>query len=162
MKFTLYNEQILGFQLADFIFVLVVVLLLLIMGLLLKILNIKEKNMEKAKKSRMDMLDLETITKNIERDYKPLNIELTTYEKEQENSAIISYEELVNTKGTHNINYDDSYEYDSPVSVKKVELEKSINPNETIQPRLEVTLMSYEKEEAFLKALKKLQRDLAS
>lgn len=114
--------------------------------------------LDRAKK---DMIDLEAITKNIETDYKPLNIELTSYEKEQENNAIISYQELLSNKDKRRVNYDDEYQNDSEISVKKVDLNDKFTSSEVVETKIEVTLMSYEKEEAFLKALRKLQSDLA-
>ena len=45
------------------------------------------------------------------------------------------------------------------INVKKVNLSDQLS-NTMRQPKLEVTLMSYEKEEAFLKALRQLQSDL--
>ena len=62
--------------------------------------------MSSEAKSRRDMIDLEKITKNIERDYKPANINLTSYEQEQEDNAIISYQELLNSKDKNHVNYD--------------------------------------------------------
>lgn len=116
--------------------------------------------MKNEDKAHRDMLDLERITKNIETDYKPLNIELTSYEQEQENNAIISYEELLSNKNNSHLNYDENYKGNEEISVKKVDL----NEGSTVMPlkssEFEVTLMSYEKEEAFLKALKQLQSDL--
>ena len=117
--------------------------------------------MESINKAKKDMLDLEAITKNIETDYRPINIELTSYEQEQENNAIISYEELVSNKDKRIVNYDDNYESDSEISVKKVDLSDKIGKNAIPETKIEVTLMSYEKEEAFLKALRQLQSDLA-
>ena len=45
-----------------------------------------------------DSMDILSICEAIESDYKPGTIELTSYEEEQENNAIISYEELVKSK----------------------------------------------------------------
>ena len=106
-------------------------------------------------KSKKTMIDLDKITANIERDYKPLNIELTSYEQEQENNAVISYEELKN-KGM-NTTYE---ELEETSGVKKIDFNKQIYLEHT--QKIEVPLLSnYEKEEAFLKALRQLQSDLA-
>lgn len=105
-------------------------------------------------------LDLKALTKQIEAEYKPGTIELTGYEAEQEHSAIISYEELVQNKDKLGIDYDDEYTFDVPdLEVKKINLTTEANPN-MISPKLEVKLMSYDKEEAFLEALKELQNNL--
>lgn len=112
-------------------------------------------------KARKDRIDLEAITKNIESNYRPINIELTSYEKEQENNAIISYDELVKSRNTKTINYDDSFVNSTNVDVKKVNLELNTKiDNYEVEPPVDVCMMSYEKEEAFLKALRQLQRDL--
>ena len=111
-------------------------------------------------KSKRDMIDLEAITKNIETNYKPAIIELTSYEQEQENNAIISYDELVSARNKDSVNYDNEYQNASDIDIKKVNLSNKIG-DEVPQTKIEVTLMSYEKEEAFLKALRQLQNDLA-
>lgn len=144
----------------DIIFIFIVLCLLLVSVIvLINIIN-KEKNMEIINKAKKDMIDLEAITKNLETNYKPLNIELTSYEQEQENNAIISYEELVNSKDNRNINYDETYENNTDLNVKKVNLKDNLGEL-TEERNFSITLMSYEKEEAFLKALRQLQSDLA-
>lgn len=145
----------------DICFIIIVVSLLIISILSLQFMKSREKKMEKIDKAQKDMLDLEAITKNIESDYKPINIELTSYEKEQENNAIISYEELLSNKNSHRINYDEAFKTDSGISVKKVDLRENFEKSTVRETKIEVSLMSYEKEEAFLKALKQLQSDLA-
>ncbi len=111
-------------------------------------------------KSKRDMIDLERITKNIEKDYKPTNINLTSYEQEQEDNAIISYQELLNSKDKNHVNYDNGFNNKTDINVKKVDLSNN-SKNDFDQSRINVSLMSYEKEEAFLKALKQLKIDLA-
>lgn len=144
----------------DIIILAFIIILLLISVLYLKMMNKKEKEMNTIKKARKDMLDLEAITKNIDANYHPINIELSSYEQEQENNAIISYEELVNNKDNANINYDEDYESgNADVDIKKVNLQDSYGVN-LEEKNYSVNLMSYEKEEAFLAALRKLQSDL--
>lgn len=146
---------------SDYIFLTFIVLLLLISVFTIKKVNKKEKEMNTINKAKKDMIDLEAITKNIEADYKPINIELSSYEQEQENNAIISYEELVNNKDNSNVNYDETYEnHTVDVDVKKVDLSDNYGVN-LEKETYSVSLMSYEKEEAFLRALRKLQSDLA-
>lgn len=116
--------------------------------------------MNAIKKAKKDRIDLEAITKNIEENYKPATIELTSYEQEQENNAIISYQELLSNKDRSQINYDDEFEGTSEIDVKKVDLLNN-KGTEIPKTKIEVTLMSYEMEEAFLKALKQLQVDLS-
>ncbi len=143
---------------SDCIFIGVLILFILLSVRLLKRIKDEEKEMDTIKKAKLDMDILEQITKNIEDNYRPVNIKLTSYEQEQEDHAIISYEELVNNSKT-SVRYDESYEIEDEINVKKVNLSDQLS-NTMRQPKLEVTLMSYEKEEAFLKALRQLQSDL--
>ena len=58
-------------------------------------------------KENKERFDLEAITRNITENYKPAMVQLTSYEQEQEDNAIISYEELVNKMENNHINYSD-------------------------------------------------------
>ena len=148
---------------SDILVIISIILLIIFAIYLLNRVNIKEKYMETVNRANKDMLDLEKITKNIESEYKPVTIELTSYEQEQEDNAIISYEELLNNKD-NGYSYDEGYKSDSDVSVKKLDLDKitsQVEQEDRKPEKIEVKLMSYEKEEAFLDALKKLQRELS-
>ena len=140
----------------DIIFILIIIILLIIAVIVLLMIKREEnKIMSIEEKSKKTMLDLDKITANIERDYKPINIELTSYEQEQEENAVISYEELKNKSA--NTSYE---ELDDTRGVKKIDFNKQIDLEHT--QKIEVPLLSnYEKEEAFLKALRQLQSDLA-
>ena len=137
----------------------------LLIGLFIYVLYlIKLSDLEKEEEEKInkitDTFDIEAVTKAIEEDYKPESITLTTYEIEQEESAIISYEELVKNKDKVGIDYDDEYTCNIPeLSVKKINLTTDVSKIE--EPKLEVKLMQYDKEEAFLKALKELQENLS-
>ncbi len=144
----------------DLLIIAVIMWLIVFSVVFLMMLKNREKNMDVLKKAKKDRIDLEAITRNIETNYKPVTIELTSYEQEQENNAIISYEELVSNKDTKKVNYDDEYENNMDIDVKKVDLKKQ-NGEELPKTKIEVTLMNYEMEEAFLKALKQLQNNLA-
>lgn len=148
------------FSIDDLIFIAILLWLLLISVLVLRALKNKEDIMSSEAKSKRDMIDLERITKNIEKDYKPANINLTSYEQEQEDNAIISYQELLNSKDKNHVNYDNGFNNKTDINVKKVDLSNN-SKNDFDQSRINVSLMSYEKEEAFLKALKQLKIDLA-
>ena len=118
--------------------------------------------MDTVNKAKRDMIDLEAITRNLEANYQPPVIELTNYEREQEESAVISYEELLKRKTNNVVNYDDSFVNDAIVDVKKIDLRENVeNTSTMINTKVEVRLFDYEKEEAFLKALRQLQSDLA-
>ena len=154
--------MILGINIEDFIFITIVLLLILTSIVTLLTIRNKEKHMDTLNKAKRDMIDLEAITKNLEDNYRPQVIELTNYEREQEESAVISYEELLKKKTSNVVNYDTSYVNDGAVEVKKLDLRENVEKEETYIPsqKIEVNLFDYEKEEAFLKALRQLQSDL--
>ena len=141
---------------SDIIFILIIIVLLIMAVIVLLMIKREEnKIMSVEEKSKKTMIDLDRITANIERDYKPLNIELTSYEQEQEENAVISYEELKN-KST-NVTYEEEVE---EAGIKKIDFNKTIDLEHT--QKIDVPLLSnYEKEEAFLRALRQLQKDLA-
>ena len=115
-----------------------------------------------AVSDKKDGFDIEAVTKAIEKDYKPETIRLTSYEEEQENNAVISYEELLKNKDKISVSYDDEYEFEEPtLSVKKFDLTNTSETPVIDESKLKVQLMSYEKEEEFLKALKDLQSNLS-
>lgn len=151
-------------SLNDLLFIAITLWLILISMIILVNMKDKErgKKMDTITKAKIDMQQLEQITKNLEENHKPINISLTNYEQEQENNAIISYDELIKNKNNFSVNYDESYiPKDKSVDVKKVDLNDYSPKEPTHESNIKVTLMSYEKEEAFLKALKQLQMDLA-
>lgn len=109
-----------------------------------------------------DISKLESIKETIEREYKPETITLTDYEKEQEENAIISYDELIKNKNKINVTYDEDYEATTnEVLIKKINISEGKIEDEN-KSNLEVKLMSYDKEEAFLTALKQLQQNLTN
>ncbi len=154
-------EFIYTLSMGDFFFFIgtfLLIVLFIYVLYLIKLSDIEIKEGETIKEE--ENFDIEKTIKKIENEYKPKTINLTTYEEEQENSAIISYEELVKNKGTTGIDYDDEFEYEMPeLKVKKI----NINENDTTyeEPKLKVQLIDYEKEEAFLRALKELQKNLS-
>ena len=112
---------------------------------------------------KTERFDLEAITKNISENYKPVNVRLTSYEQEQEDNAIISYEELCNKMNKSKINYDNSYIHDeADISVRKIEIDKEIDEQKEFvsNKTSRLDMMNYEKEEEFLSILKKLQESL--
>jgi hypothetical protein len=156
-------ENLMGFiyslSMGDYFFFIGTFLLIVLFIYILYL--IKCSDVEEKPASKSDSFDIEAACKAIEKDYKPETIKLTNYEEEQENNAIISYEELIKNKDKVSVNYDDEYKFDIPeLSVKKIDL--NAKGGEKIEvPKMEVRLMSYEKEEDFLKALKELQKNLS-
>ncbi len=102
------------------------------------------------------LIDLETLTKKLENQKEQDENNITAYEKDQEEKAIISYDELLKKKNNYAINYEKEEVLDDLV-VKKVDLNDLVNKN-VIDNVKEVRVISYQKEEAFLNALKELNR----
>lgn len=105
-----------------------------------------------------ELLDLQALTKKLEEN-KNMNIDLTDYEKEQEERAIISYEELLKKTGNVEINYE-AEEVVNDITVKKVDLANLVSSIENREEKIKVQVISYDREEAFLQALKQLQQNL--
>ena len=103
-----------------------------------------------------ELLDLEGLTKKLQEDKLNGNMSCDSYEKDQEEKAIISYDELVKHQNNYSINYEKEIK-DDDVIIKKVNLNDLVNKNE-IDKVKEVRVISYEKEEAFLSALKELNQ----
>lgn len=90
----------------------------------------------------------------------PLAINLNKYEEEQEQKAIISYEELLKRKNDFALNYSEEEQLDDNLSIKKVDLKDMLNKDVEEHTSFHVEVISYDKEEAFLKALKALQEKI--
>lgn len=105
------------------------------------------------------IIDLKEITKALENAEAPA-INLNSYEEEQEEKAIISYEELLKRKNDFAINYSEEESIDEDLSIKKVDLGNLVNKDVSQKSDIKVMVISYEKEEAFLEALKTLQQKL--
>ena len=129
--------------------------------------------------SKEEEFDLQNIVNIIDENPKPL-VDMTAYEEEQEQKAIISYDELIQAAQTGSLSYDNEELVDDIIPVKKIQVSSmelpKLKENESVissfelphkEPKLEVDtgvvpttaqvkLFSYEKEEAFLKALQQL------
>ena len=119
----------------------------------------KELKKSKIEDSNDDLASLKEITEALE-NAEPTSIDLNKYEEEQEEKAIISYDELLKRKNDFAINYVDEENLDEDLVVKKVDLDHLINKDVVVKPEIKVAVISYEKEEAFLEALKQLQQTL--
>lgn len=147
-------------SMGDYIFFIGTFILLLAFLYVLYLIK-RDDDMEISNKED-EIYDLESIKESIEREYKPENIELTDYEKEQEENAIISYEELIKSKDKFTVSYDEDYKSETDeILVKKINLDENGVKDES-KSSLQVKLMSYDKEEAFLTALKQLQQNLSN
>lgn len=122
---------------------------------------VEEKNLEPVEEivpeyndEEGELLDLESLTKKLKEEGTE-RITCTEYEKDQEEKAIISYEELLKKKNKYAINYEKEEIMDDLI-VKKVNLNDLVNKNQEEKIESEIRVISYQKEEAFLNALKEL------
>ncbi len=156
MKQTLMD--IIGFlkdvsQIDFLLYFAILVLIILVVSLIYIIKNSDEEEVVKKDNniSSSDDLNLSEVVQNLE-NMPHSSVEMTNYEKEQEEKAIISYDELVQRNKNANINYNEEKILDDDISIKKINLDNIIEEKETDKPQL----MRYAEEEAFLKALKNL------
>lgn len=104
-------------------------------------------------KEASDLLEIAAALEQAE----PNNSNLNRYEEEQEEKAIISYDELLERTNEWAINYSEEESIAEDLTVKKVDLNNLVNKEISLKPEIKVSVISYEKEEAFLAALKELQ-----
>ncbi len=138
------------------LFLAILVLLVLIVSLvyLLQTTDIEEYDGEDEDNGEFD---IKKAVEEIE-SAEPREIEINDYEREQEENAIISYEELVNNTRKNKINYETDEMIDDKVSVKKFNLDNLVSEDPNISNNINARVISYAHEEAFLEALKKLQK----
>ena len=106
-----------------------------------------------------ELASLQTVSKELEELAKNKQAEMTSYEAEQEEKAIISYDELLEKSSNVSISYSDTTTSDD-ILVKKVDLSNTGKIDlDPIKKELnsKVSITNYEHEEEFLKALKQLQ-----
>lgn len=149
------------FDWSDILLFLVGIAIILLLIFVVYLIGKQEEpsKMDTEKNENSNVQDIKNIINNLETNYEAKPIDLSEYEQEMENTAIISYEELLERTNT-NITYDDSFDIGTKdIVVKKVDPTNTSLTKEVVElPK--VTLMNYESEEAFLKALKKLQSNL--
>ncbi len=111
-----------------------------------------------------DYIELQNISKELENNNTEKRINMTSFEQEQEDKAIISYDELVQNRDNSSINYIDVDKEVNEITIKQVDLEKTgqleLDPvkkavNTAINTK--VGINEYEHEEAFLNTLKQLK-----
>ena len=122
-----------------------------------KLENIQTENfaVEEYNDEEGELLDLESLTQKLKNEENIERISCTEYEKDQEEKAIISYDELLQKHNRYALNYEKEEIIDDLI-VKKVNLNDLVNKNEVEKVTSEVRVISYKKEEAFLDALKEL------
>lgn len=150
---------LMALRLVDIIFFFAVLILMILIVTLIYFIKInneseeKEKDLEETQEMKIAK-ELRDSMKNSEP-----TIKFTDYEKDQEDKAIISYDELLNKGNNYELNYEKEEMHDD-LSVKKVDLDNLVNKNNNTVSNIEVRLISFQKEEAFLEALKRLQKEL--
>ncbi|MCI8575505.1 MAG: hypothetical protein HFI09_03455 [Bacilli bacterium] len=116
----------------------------------------KEEENNLSLETDNEIIDLREIVNTIDEKPTPV-IDMTAFEAEQEEKAIISYDELIKNVQNHPINYDAEKIIDDTIKVKKINIDNLTNLDITEEPpRIEVKLFTYDHEEAFLKTLKQL------
>ena len=150
---------LMALRLVDIIFFFAVLILMILIVTLIYFIKInneseeKEKDLEETQEMKIAK-ELRDSMKNSEP-----TIKFTDYEKDQEDKAIISYDELLNKGNNYELNYEKEEMHDD-LSVKKVDLDNLVNKNNNTVSNIEVRLISFQKEEAFLEALKRFQKEL--
>ena len=149
---------LMALRLVDIIFFFSVLILMVLVVTL--IYFIKINNVEEPKKDLEETQEMK-IAKELRDSMKnnDATIKFTDYEKDQEDKAIISYDELVNKGANYELNYETEEMHDD-LSVKKVDLDNLVNKSNSTASNIEVRVICFQKEEAFLEALKRLQKEL--
>lgn len=155
----IYNF-IMALRFVDIVFYFSILILMILIVILIYFIKINK--LEEDEKNKLGETQEMKIVKELRDNMKSSDkmIQFTDYEKDQEDKAIISYDELLN-KGNNNyeLNYETEEMHDD-LSVKKVDLDNLVNKSNNTVSNLEVRVISFQKEEAFLEALKRLQKEL--
>ena len=142
----------------DIIFFFAVVILLVLIVTLIYFIKINNEEDENENIEETAEMKIVKEIKNNMKNEEP-TIQFTDYEKDQEDKAIISYDELLHKSNNYELNYETEELYDD-LSVKKVNLDDLVNRKVEANPNVSVRVISFAKEEAFLEALKRLQKEL--
>ena len=149
-------ENMFGFlytlSMGDYIFF--ILTFITIVAFIYVIYLIKYEDIKREKNE--DISFLEGIKNELETNYKPEYKNITEYEKEQEENAIISYEELLNNKNSYY--KEEVLTTDEDLVIKKIDI-NNIEDKKTNE-KVEVKLLDYKEYEEFLSTLKQLQQKL--
>ena len=163
------NEKDLAIVILLLTFLIIIVILLTYIKLLKnkqssqEKISVKEETKEKDNQiATQELTELGAEIKELEELAKTNVIEMTPYEEEQEEKAIISYDELLQKSSNVSIGYC-SFTNEDDIIVKQVDLNNTgkieLDP---IQKAInsKVRIINYDHEEEFLKALKQLNNML--
>ena len=135
----------------DIAFFSLVILLIISFIMIIYVIKLNKSEIVVVDDNEFDQneFDLEEITKQIEDEYENLNIKKNNnYEQSQEEQAIISYDELLANTGEFHLEYDEEYEPDPEIQIKKIKKAVHIEDED---------LRKYNKEENYLEYLKTLK-----
>ncbi len=133
------------------LYVAVLVLIILIVSLIYIIRTGEEEDLKENGQSEIE--DLKAIVNDIE-NREPTAIKLNDYEKEQEEKAIISYQELLE-KNKMDIKYEEENLNNEEITIKKINLDSLV---EKPKEHKHIGFYNYEREEEFLKSLQALNK----
>ena len=131
----------------------VLALLILTIALIYVLKSEDEEKSIGSEEMKENEVDLKYIASTIKEKTEPI-VDMTAYEEEQEQKAIISYDELVKESNKKQLQYDKVELVDNLIPTKKISLADMIKEPE--EKEEETNVFHYEKEEAFLKTLKEL------
>ncbi len=134
-----------------FLYIAVLVLLILVVSLIYIIKTSDEETQPEEPKNN-DELDIQEVIDNIGVKTDAIQNNCSQYEEEQEEKAIISYDELLKRKNDNPLSYEEEKIFEDNLSVKKIHVDKSLE--EVEKPS------AYQKEEEFLKNLKAFNESL--
>lgn len=149
---------LMALRLVDVVFFFAVLILMILVVMLIYFIKVNKDEDEKGLGETQEMKIAKELKKNM-KNKEEATINFTNYEQEQEDKAIISYDELLKKGSNYELNYE-TEEMQDDLSVKKVDLDNLIKEKSDATPNLEVRVISFQKEEAFLEALKRLQQEL--
>ena len=110
----------------DIVFFFSITILMILIVTLIYFIRINEDDKEE-KEETAEMKIVKEIRENMKSDDE-VDIKFTDFEKDQEDKAIISYDELLNKNNNYGLNYEIEDIYDD-LSVKKVNLDNLMNNN---------------------------------
>lgn len=145
--------------------IIILVLFLIVLSTIIIVLiltSLKERKNDNTSILTNDKNDfnINEVSKKLEENMnKERFISVNEYENEQEEKAIISYDELLRNASSLTINYEDEPSVDG-VKVRKVEIEREEGKVKELPKSKNRSFYSYEREEEFLKALKQFRANL--
>ena len=138
----------------------VLVLIILMVSLVYIVRTSTEEEEEEIEEDNDGDIDLVALSKEIDEHTPYNNIDLTDYETEQEEKAIISYDELIKQHKNYDLNYEKESNNEG-ISIKKIDnqnpVNESLEPQEEVKPESNI-LFTYDREEEFLRVLKQLNK----